>query len=206
MAWTSDLRPAAFRGVRFGVLEAEKTLGRRIALHEYPYRDDPWAEDLGRGVRRHRLTGFLVENASYGGGDVVAQRRKLESAAEVKGLATLIHPTLGSLQVTLQDLNVVERWNSGRCFELQFTLIEGGGQALPQVLAAFGALLGDAAGVLDLVGAGQFASDVIGPLQSGLAQAETLSTTASSWGGQITSLGSDATNLFGSVTDLGGLF
>ena len=206
MTWATELRRATFRGVPFGVLGAEKMLGRRIALHEYPYRDDPWAEDLGRGTRRHRVQGFLLEHARYGGGDVIAQRRSMETAAEQKGVATLVHPTLGSLQVTLQDLNVVERFEIGRVFELQFTLIEGGSQALPQVLSAFGSILADASSLLNAVGAGQFASDVLGPLQSGIGQVDSLVSTATAWRGQVSSLGSDATNLFGSLSGFGGGF
>ena len=199
MAWNTDLRPASFRGVPFGVLAAEKAIGRRLAVHEYPLRDDPWVEDLGRGTRRHRIQGFLVENARYGGGDVLDQRRAMEQAAEQRGVATLIHPTLGRLQVTLQDLNIIERWEAGRSFELQFTLIEGGAQALPQVLSAFGSILGDAAGLLDQFGASQFVSDLISPLQSGIGQVEAMTSTATAWQGQISTFGNDATSLFGSL-------
>ena len=203
MAWSDTLRPASFRGVPFGVLEAEKSVGRRIAVHEYPFKDAPWAEDLGLGTRRHRVRGFLVEGARYGGGSVLEQRSRMEGAAEQRGQATLVHPTLGNVRVTLQDLVIAERWDGGRCFELQFTLIEGGEQTVATAIAGFSSLLGGAADLLGLAGASQFVTDTLGPLQSGLAEAENMASTGESWARQITSFGSNATNLFGSLSSFG---
>jgi prophage DNA circulation protein len=47
-AWAANLQPASWRGVPFAVEVDTYRGGRRIALHEYPYRDDPWLEDTGR--------------------------------------------------------------------------------------------------------------------------------------------------------------
>ena len=59
--------------------------GRRIALHEYPYRDDPWPVDTGRATRRITVTGFLLRD------DVFDQRTALIAALEQKGPGTLVH-------------------------------------------------------------------------------------------------------------------
>jgi prophage DNA circulation protein len=45
-------QPASFRGVIFHVETGGKSSGRRTVTHEYPKRDDPYAEDMGR-VARH---------------------------------------------------------------------------------------------------------------------------------------------------------
>ena len=47
-----DLRPASFRGVSFQVDVASLSAGRRVQVHEYPQRDQPWVEDLGRATRQ----------------------------------------------------------------------------------------------------------------------------------------------------------
>jgi len=70
-SYWSQLRPASYRGVPFGVLGGSASFGRRNAVHEYPFRDTPWVEDLGMSARHVHVTGFLV------GDDVIAQRTKL---------------------------------------------------------------------------------------------------------------------------------
>ncbi|HUB49054.1 MAG TPA: DNA circularization N-terminal domain-containing protein [Acetobacteraceae bacterium] len=58
--WAANLQPASSRGVPFAVEVDTYRGGRRIVLHEYPYRDDPWPEDTGRATRRITITGFLL--------------------------------------------------------------------------------------------------------------------------------------------------
>ncbi|HHL9455219.1 TPA: DNA circularization N-terminal domain-containing protein, partial [Escherichia coli] len=37
--WQSHIHQASFCGVPFGVIAGEGVYGRRVAVHEYPYRD-----------------------------------------------------------------------------------------------------------------------------------------------------------------------
>lgn len=53
-------------------------------MHEYPYRGDVWVEDIGRGARRISLSGFLLQDAAYGRGDVLAQRAAMIAACETE--------------------------------------------------------------------------------------------------------------------------
>ncbi|WP_205744442.1 DNA circularization N-terminal domain-containing protein [Dyella sp. M7H15-1] len=129
MSWWDELQQASFRGVPFGVLGGEGRFGRRVVSHAYPFRDVPYIEDLGRSTRRIMLAGFLIEDSLvYGGGSVIAQREQMIAAAETAGPGTLIHPSLGPLTVSIPDggLGIIERWDEGRYFELNFTFIEAG--------------------------------------------------------------------------------
>lgn len=124
--WFDQLQQASFRGVPFGVLGSDGKFGRRVALHQYPNRDKPYVEDMGRSTRKISLTGFLIENSLvYGGGGVLSQRDAMVAAAETAGKGTLVHPTLGQLQVNVPDggLTVSEKWDQGRYFEIGFTFI-----------------------------------------------------------------------------------
>lgn len=120
-------------GVRGGTLKA----GRRNVMHEYPYRDDRWVEDLGRNGRRISITGFLAENAAYGGGDVIAQRTAMIAACEQAPDETagsggeFVHPSLGCRTVFLLDFECEERTELGRAFELRFPFIQSGTQQFP---------------------------------------------------------------------------
>ncbi len=58
--WTNRVHPASFRGVPFQVEGDEATLGRRVQTHEYPNRDQPYTEDLGRATRRFQISAYLV--------------------------------------------------------------------------------------------------------------------------------------------------
>ena len=92
---SSLLRPASFRGVSFQVNGTDLGAGRRVQVHEYPQRDQPWVEDLGRATREIAFDGFLI------GADYVDQANQLLAALETAGAATLVHPWLGSMQVCL---------------------------------------------------------------------------------------------------------
>ena len=127
--WQSKLQPSSFRGVPFAVIAEEGSHGRRQAVHEYPYRDTAWVEDMGLGIRRVAIRGFLIQDSQmYGGGDVIAQRQALISACEEKGAGTLIHPTLGEMIVAIPEngLRLSGSADSGRVFEFTLMAIESG--------------------------------------------------------------------------------
>ncbi|HAT1603276.1 TPA: DNA circularization protein [Raoultella ornithinolytica] len=127
--WQSKLRPSSFRGVPFAVIAEEGSHGRRQAVHEYPYRDTAWIEDMGRGVRRIVIRGFLIQDSQmYGGGDVITQRQSLITACEEKGTGTLIHPTLGEMTVAIPEngLRLSGSADGGRVFEFTLMAIESG--------------------------------------------------------------------------------
>lgn len=95
----SDLRVARLGGVPFAVLEVRSGAGRRNAVHEYPFRDDAWVEDLGKQARWFEVTGLLVDNSVlYGGGSVQFQREAILAAVENSTSLTLVHPTLGEIR------------------------------------------------------------------------------------------------------------
>src|SRR5271163_2784072 len=89
LGWATKLRPASFRGVRFYVDTANAEGGRRWADHEYPARNTPFAEDLGRAQRVWRFTGYVI------GDTWPLQRDALIRACEQDGPGELVHPTIG---------------------------------------------------------------------------------------------------------------
>ncbi|MGF6792776.1 DNA circularization protein [Paraburkholderia sp. 35.1] len=132
------LQPASWRGVPFATRGGTLRVGRRVSVHEYPYRDDVWVEDLGRAGRRISVTGFLLQDAAYGGGDVLAQRAAMIAACETpdRGDGELVHPSLGHLNASLLEFECEETTDRGRSFEVRFTFIAGGAQQFPTVAIA----------------------------------------------------------------------
>lgn len=171
MSWFDELRPASFRGVPFAVLGGEGRFGRRVAVHEYPGKDRPYVEDLGRSTRRIGLVGFLVEDSLvYGGGSVIGQRERMIAAVEAKGPGILVHPTLGELRVSIPDggLGVSERWDQGRYFELSFSFIESGERLFPASAASNTSLVGSLIDALGLASAADFVASVTRTVNLGL--------------------------------------
>jgi prophage DNA circulation protein len=117
--WAWGLQPASFRGVRFAVRQSKIKRGRRVVVHEYPFRDDVYVEDLGRATRVVSFSGFLI------GDNVFAQRDQMVAAVEMAGPGVLVHPSLGRLNVTNTEFSAGERFDLGRVVEIDFSFIQG---------------------------------------------------------------------------------
>jgi prophage DNA circulation protein len=130
MAWQEELRPASFRGIPFNVLATDGQMGRRAAVHEYPGRDKPWVEDLGRRARVLSLHAVVL------GEDWLGKRDKLIAALETAGAGELVHPTLGALQATLIDSRLSESTVEGGMARFDLEFVEAGEPAWPSARQA----------------------------------------------------------------------
>ncbi len=140
--WRARLRPASWRGVPFYVDEASGEVGRRLQMHEYPQRDEPWAEDLGRAQRTWNVTGYVL------GPGYMGTRDRLISACEQRGPGTLVHPYLGALQVVCERFRYTERDEEGGICRFQLSFAEPGTAGMPLARRAAGAAVRAAAGGL----------------------------------------------------------
>jgi prophage DNA circulation protein len=127
---------------------AETKAGRRTVLHEYPYRDTVWVEDIGRLPRRFNFQAFLV------GDDVYQQRAAMLKACEQAGAGTLVHPTLGSVQCVLVDFTTTDRRERGRVVEIAFQFVAAADVVAPQASVATGDAVNAAAGALNAASSG----------------------------------------------------
>lgn len=207
--FTDQLQQASFRGVPFGVEVHDGRFGRRLAPHEYPKRDKPWLEDLGRGMRRISIVGFLITDSGiYGGGDVFSQLEALIAACEAEGSGTLVHPLLGELTVSIPEdgLNVTGRWDEGRRLGFTLNCFESGEREFPGSSANTGEATNDAADELDSAASGDFFSTVFDALQNGASVVQMALFTATSWISNIALYAADATSLFNMIVELPGNF
>jgi prophage DNA circulation protein len=130
--WYQQLVPGSWRGVGFVLDASEGKMGRRTAMHEYPYRDTVWVEDLGRLPRRFAFQAFIV------GDDCYQQRNAMVQACEQPGVGTLVHPTFGSVQCVLIDFSTIDRRERGRIVELSFQFVVAGDLTFPTSSIATG--------------------------------------------------------------------
>jgi len=118
--WRARLRPASFRGAGFHVEVGARTAGRRLALHEYPKRDTPYAEDLGRRGMSFPITGYCI------GPFYLDDRDALLDALDAEGSGTLVHPTLGEFLVKAGPCAAQERRERGGYVEFEMQFVEAG--------------------------------------------------------------------------------
>ncbi len=197
-SYWSQLRPASYRGVPFGVLGGSASFGRRNAVHEYPFRDTPWVEDLGMSARHVHVTGFLV------GDDVIAQRTKLIKVCEKPGDGELVHPTLGRMNVALMSMSATESWDQGRVFEVQFAFVVQGQRLFPKAKSSAADAAGTAAAELNLSSVAAFVSRAVSALQRGAAVASAAAEQAQVYAGRAQQVITDATSLFKLAVQLPG--
>lgn len=151
MAWKDKLQPASFRGVPFHVEDDDLTAGRRVQVNEYPQRDKPYAEDLGRATREIRITGFVI------GADYLDARDRLLGAVEEPGPGTLVHPWFGSLQVVVTECSVRQSAREGGMARFALAFVEAGELTFPQAATATGAKVRMAADTLAAAATDDFA-------------------------------------------------
>lgn len=93
MTWRDNLLAGTFRGAGFLLDSAESSTGRRTVVHEFPSRDEPQVEDLGRLREEFGLEMYVI------GPDYMVARDALIVALRAPGPAELVHPYLGQLTV-----------------------------------------------------------------------------------------------------------
>ena len=89
MSWRDRYLTASFRGVEFKVQKHDATFGRRQVVYEYPQRDTPSTEDLGRRARELSLDAYVI------GEDYHLQRDRLIAGGKGAKIA------LGALLIVL---------------------------------------------------------------------------------------------------------
>ncbi len=117
--------PASFRGVTFHVERGNRISGRRIVVHEYPKRNEPYSEDMGRHARRFSFTGYLIYHPNN---DYVADREDLRVALEDDGPGSLVHPVFcqGGMMAVVERYTMEESNDKGGYTQFEMSFVEAG--------------------------------------------------------------------------------
>ena len=195
----------------FKVRETEIKRGRRQALHEYPFRDDVWVEDLGRATRITSFRGFLV------GDDVDDQLKDMIAATEQDGDGTLVHPALGAMTASLMDFTARDVAEQGRVWALEFVFISGADRSYPTAAADTQGQVATAGTAVTGAASASFGSSVGTTVSQGFATAQQgvanvqqvvrgVQATVGGYVGQAESLVRGVTTLGNSAVGLSGNF
>ena len=113
--WRDDLLPASFRGIKFLIEQAAVPVGRKGQLHEYPQRDEPFFESLGKQSQVHKVSAYVI------GDDCFERRDKLLEALEKEGPGELVHPWLGRMLVDVGECDLTHSRTEGGMARLELT-------------------------------------------------------------------------------------
>lgn len=131
MTWRDGFSAqGSFKGATFYVREAELEVGRRVQVHEYPLREKPYAEDLGRKARKIQFEAYCV------GPNYHVDRDALIARIEESGGGALVHPYHGTLTVTVTSFRVRESTREGGYAAITIQCVEAGEKAFPAAIAS----------------------------------------------------------------------
>lgn len=119
-SWRERLTEASFRGVEFKIEVGGKSGGRRIAPHEWPKKEVGYAEDMGKRLKRFRVTGYVI------GADYDQQRDALIEALDQEGPGQLKLPTSNAVKAVCDHWDCFESRTRGRVCEFEMMFVEAG--------------------------------------------------------------------------------
>lgn len=105
--WRDQMLPASFRGISFLIPQASVPVGMKVQLHEFPQRDEPFAEQMGKQAQVHRLVCWII------GDDCFERRDKFMEAVQTPGAGELVHPWLGRMQVKAGEAELTHDFKQG---------------------------------------------------------------------------------------------
>jgi len=156
-AWRRDLLPAHFRGAMFHCESGSRENGRRIVVHEFPKRDEPYSEDMGRRAIEFTVRGYCITYPFDTGvvlydTDYRKARDALIAELEKGGDGILQLPTLPPMTVVCQRYRLTEEEKLGGYCVFDMTFVEQGRQPFwPEEMATVQQMLKESQALRDRV-------------------------------------------------------
>lgn len=133
MANKSNLRPASFRNIHFKIKRATTRIGRRVITHEFPFKDIPYTEDLGRGAREYTLEAHVI-----GEGHEDTRDQLIQAIEGNKEPGILMHPIFGAVLVSPGPIEHVFDNEEGNIEYFNLTFLEAGENKYPSQIVDTG--------------------------------------------------------------------
>lgn len=126
MSWRDRLLPASFRGVKFFVDSADFEVGRRLSIHQYANRDEPYIQDHGKEAFTISINAYIIAN--FGNNfEYFLDRDRLIAAFQRYGAGILVTPYYGIRKVQLSGkAKITTSSQEGGICRISATFIEVG--------------------------------------------------------------------------------
>jgi prophage DNA circulation protein len=129
-SWRDDLMRASFKGASFHCESNARESGRRIVEHEFPKKELPYAEDMGRHAREFSLRGYCIvyqaDTDDLFQRDYRKPRDALVAALETEGGGELQLPTQTVQNVVCSKYRITEEERFGGYCVFDMTFLELG--------------------------------------------------------------------------------
>lgn len=119
------LYKGSFRGAEFLFTSVDTSRGRKLAVHEFPNKNNRYVEDLGAELSTITITA-IVHGAFY-----EEKRNRLQVALDQPGIGILVHPFYGNINVVVQPYTVTEDINDIGAAKFQMTFLEASPNIYP---------------------------------------------------------------------------
>lgn len=130
---------AIWRGFPFFCEDEGQSGGRRGPLHEYPDRDKPFFEDMGRAADEFQISAYIL-------GDLADLEAKgFEQLLRQGGSGLLVHPSVGRQTVVLRRWHRRKRRDQADYVEYSLTFVEAGQNFWPSASTSWPQTLVNAA-------------------------------------------------------------
>jgi prophage DNA circulation protein len=130
LSWRDSLIPAKFRNVEFSIISHSYSGGRRNAIHEYPFQDEPFAEDMGKSADQFSIEGYIIQEKPFY--NYFKKRDKLIKALKEGKKGQLDHPYLGEKQVVCNSFSLNETIQEGGVARFSMSFTEAGNKKNPK--------------------------------------------------------------------------
>ena len=142
--WRDKYQQAIFRSAIFFVDADVRAGGRRVAVHQYPKRNVPYAEDMGRVANQFQVQGYLI------GPVYLDLKDNLIAALEQDGPGMLRLPMpykMSDVQVMVQSYSITESREKGGFCTVEMGFVEYGDPSFRATIASPTAIAQSAAAV-----------------------------------------------------------
>jgi prophage DNA circulation protein len=129
--WRARLLPAHFAGRFFHVEAGSQEGGRRIVTHEFPKKDLPYSEDMGRKATEFTVRGYIVQyprdtNVNLYRKDYTIARNELQERLDQGGYGTIQLPMMKPMTVVCSRYRMTEEDKVGGYVVFDMTFVELG--------------------------------------------------------------------------------
>jgi len=102
-------------------------------MHDQPFKNTPYTEDVGRMGRTYTFTAFVDERTVQGQDYFQTRDELIEAIENDPSVGTLVLPTLGKRRVRPQSCSVSFSNSVGGMESLELTFVEAGEELFPEV-------------------------------------------------------------------------
>jgi prophage DNA circulation protein len=122
--WRDALLPASFDGNEFFVDVGSREGGRRLVVHQFPKKDVPYTEDMGRKATQFSVRGYCIQSSQRP--DYRPARDALQARLDDEGPGTLQLPSMRPMVVACMNYRLSEEERLGGYCTFDMTFVEAG--------------------------------------------------------------------------------